>query len=634
MGQATFNVDAVTLTSTWTGSGTPSKVSSVRSVAVSGIPSGASNIQGVLTYHTTSPLTGVTTLTINGKAATRGSSANYHDIDVGGNGTVNIEFVFRAGGDSDGGTSRITFRGPSDGQPMVLTVTWDGGSGGSSGGTASSWSVPSSVSVGSALKVTLDGASDGLYRWDVTMGSATIPWQTISYGSSSSSYTIPTSFAQQIPNSSSGTATVRMQRLTGDGGIASEDSRSITIIVPDTTAAKPTAGTLKLTINNGYGGKCMQNLSTVTASLSGYSGKYGASIVSVSIRGGGYSGNTNSLTTGVIQTSGNVTFTATVTDSRGKTNTASASLTVQAYAPPQIESASYFRANSSYVADSEGEYLAGRINFSWSQLSGTQLTLMVYTKTTASSGFLDGPVIDNPVSGDTIRIGGNFSIDQSYTVRYVLTDGIAEAQWDGTAPTAYAFAVFDKNNRCMSFGEYPEDEADHFKIASDWKFYTHGQEIMELIRQVVNENQPDEPDVNPLENLYPIGSIYISTTSNTSPASIFGGSWEQITGKFLLASSSSYRAGSSGGSASVTLTENQIPSHAHVTPYPAESSWANRTHLDQWTTPMVSGTMTQITTNGGKNGYWADFGTLKTGGGQSHTNMPPYLSVYMWQRVG
>lgn len=633
MGQATFNVDAVTLTSTWTGSGTPSKVSSVRSVAVSGIPSGASNIQGVLTYHTTSPLTGVTTLTINGKTATRGSSANYIDIDVSGNGTVNIEFVFRAGGDSDGGTSRITFRGPSDGQPMVLNVTWDGGSGGSSGGTASSWSIPSSVSVGSALKVTLDGASDGLYRWDVTMGSATIPWQTISSGSSSSSYTIPTSFAQQIPNSSSGTATVRMQRLTGDGGVASEDSRSITVIVPDTTAAKPTAGTLKLTINNGYGGKCMQNLSTVTASLSGYSGKYGASIVSVSIRGGGYSGNTNSLTTGVIQTSGNVTFTATVTDSRGKTNTASASLTVQAYTPPQIESASYFRANSSYVADSEGEYLAGRINFSWSQLSGTQLTLMVYTKTTASSGFLDGPVIDNPVSGDTIRIGGNFSIDQSYTVRYVLTDGIAEAQWDGTAPTAYAFAVFDKNNRCMSFGEYPEDEADHFKIASDWKFYTHGQEIMDLIRTVSGASSGDQDaalKAKMLDIVYPVGSIYTST-QNVSPGSFLGGSWNPINGQFLLASNNTYKAGSTGGAATVTLTEAQLPSHHHLTPYVV--SWGSSSNLSAYESYWVDGTMGEASSSGYK-GKWHPFSTRKTGSGNAHDNMPPYLAVYMWKRVG
>ncbi len=72
-----------------------------------------------------------------------------------------------------------------------------------------------------------------------------------------------------------------------------------------------------------------------------------------------------------------------------------------------------------------------------------------------------------------------------------------------------------------------------------------------------------EERFNPL-NAYPVGSIYMSVNS-TSPATLFGGTWERIQDMFLLAAGSSYSAGSTGGSATVTLTAAQsgVPAHSH-----------------------------------------------------------------------
>ena len=61
-----------------------------------------------------------------------------------------------------------------------------------------------------------------------------------------------------------------------------------------------------------------------------------------------------------------------------------------------------------------------------------------------------------------------------------------------------------------------------------------------------------------LNLVYPVGSIYMSANA-TSPASFLGGSWERIQGRFLLAASSSYTAGSTGGEATHTLTEAELP---------------------------------------------------------------------------
>ena len=63
--------------------------------------------------------------------------------------------------------------------------------------------------------------------------------------------------------------------------------------------------------------------------------------------------------------------------------------------------------------------------------------------------------------------------------------------------------------------------------------------------------------------IYPVGSIYIST-SPTNPYNLFGiGTWEQIEDTFLLAAGNKHIAGETGGEETVTLTTEQMPSHSH-----------------------------------------------------------------------
>ena len=60
--------------------------------------------------------------------------------------------------------------------------------------------------------------------------------------------------------------------------------------------------------------------------------------------------------------------------------------------------------------------------------------------------------------------------------------------------------------------------------------------------------------------IYPIGSIYMSVNS-TNPSTLFGGTWEQITGKFLLACDTTYTAGSTGGNATMSHTHTMAHTH-------------------------------------------------------------------------
>lgn len=123
-----------------------------------------------------------------------------------------------------------------------------------------------------------------------------------------------------------------------------------------------------------------------------------------------------------------------------------------------------------------------------------------------------------------------------------------------------------------------------------------------------------------LDNVYPVGSIYMSVNS-TNPGTLFGGTWEQIQGKFLLGMSSSYPAGSQGGEASHTLTVSEMPNHTHsIVGYSASGNDYSGSDADlsfNYNNTMVG---------------WSGR-TASAGDSQAHNNMPPYLSVYIWKRT-
>lgn len=129
-----------------------------------------------------------------------------------------------------------------------------------------------------------------------------------------------------------------------------------------------------------------------------------------------------------------------------------------------------------------------------------------------------------------------------------------------------------------------------------------------------------------LDKIYPVGSIYISVDP-TSPATLFGGTWEQIKDTFLLSAGDTYTAGDTGGEATHILLESEMPKHNHNWRYVNSSSSSGNGGLSFSSTGVTA---------------WAYEGTVEDshyqyiefrGGNQSHNNMPPYLAVYVWKRV-
>lgn len=135
----------------------------------------------------------------------------------------------------------------------------------------------------------------------------------------------------------------------------------------------------------------------------------------------------------------------------------------------------------------------------------------------------------------------------------------------------------------------------------------------------------------PALQMYPVGSIYMSVNS-TSPASLFGGTWESIGGRFLLGADSTYTAGSTGGEATHTLTKSEMPRHGHGA-LRAAPEWGESMTLSPWTVYFTSDTITDSGSSGETAKFWIYDALKYTGDGLAHNNMPPYLVVYMWKRV-
>ena len=124
--------------------------------------------------------------------------------------------------------------------------------------------------------------------------------------------------------------------------------------------------------------------------------------------------------------------------------------------------------------------------------------------------------------------------------------------------------------------------------------------------------------------LYPVGSIYISLNSS-SPASIFGGSWEKITDRFLLAAGGKYAVLSTGGEETHKLTKDELPAHSHTMFLSGKTYDALES-----TAVLNNGTFTaSVSTYRVPNAQFND----EVGRNAAHNNMPPYLAVYMWKRV-
>ena len=154
------------------------------------------------------------------------------------------------------------------------------------------------------------------------------------------------------------------------------------------------------------------------------------------------------------------------------------------------------------------------------------------------------------------------------------------------------------------------------------------QKLAQETRDRKQENQTINNSINEYwKTIYPVGSIYISTSSTFNPQTAWGGVWTSIAeGRCLIGANDEYPLGSTGGEKTHTLIENELPlieGHAFgvATYNSAKSGHFNLTKKNPCNLNAGSGTN--------------DLSDMYFGFGNNlpHNNMQPYLAVYMWKRT-
>ena len=379
-------------------------------------------------------------------------------------------------------------------------------------------------------------------------------------------------------------------------------------------------------------GLCVQGLSrlryTITAQAQGE-----AVIDSYSFSFAGQSLSGMTGTTAVIGVSGDLTPTAAVVDSNAMRTTVSGEpVQVYAYNAPRIRSSFAWRCDEQGQETDEGAYLRVLCTAEYSELDG-QNALTVRVRYRPVGGQYGGYV--SLQNGVTATIGGGLDSHTAYEVELSAVDTVGmERTICYTSSTAAVALHLRAGGNGAAFGKYAESDA--LECAWDASFSGDVTVAGEVAAQTLKVGNKALVDL-----IYPVGSVYISTAA-TDPAVLFGGGWQAIEDRFLLAAGNEFTALSTGGESSHTLTVEELPSHRHT--ITVEGDGQHSHYVENYATVASSGSGVLESWGSGSgnsrsiytdaDGYHSHTASASlTGGGTAFDLLPPYLAVYMWKRI-
>ena len=494
-----------------------------------------------------------------------------------------------------------------------------------------------SLDCGSAIKISGTSASSSFsHKVYVTWNGTETQIGTIASGTTtpSFSYTVPTDWEKNMPNTTSAIATFILETLNGSTVIG---RKSISATVKVRSGVLPTISTVSTSDTNttcSAMGIFVQSRSCIKFTI-GTSGNQGSTISSISTKFDGltYSGST--FTTQAIQSSGSLSYTITVTDSRGRTATKSGSVTVVAYNPPSLTNVSAKRANSSYAVDEiNGTYALLHFSVGFTSLNSKNATsfYIQYRTSGASTWTKINSWSNNYALTQDYKADNIFtSTSTTYEIAFGVKDSfMSDYSWQiVTVTPTYTLINFGKDGKSLTFFGQDGNSANTLTINGNLVINSVKENTSSTKLLIANGSNVMYRDWSKMISaIYPVGSVYI-TYNNNNPGNFLGGTWERFgQGRTLIgegtgndgSTSMTFTANNTGGEYKHKLTVNEMPSHKHGIQIPVSTNWTGN-----------GGSAFQLNSQVNTN-YIYDY-IKDTGGDESHNNIPPYITVFFWRRT-
>lgn len=364
----------------------------------------------------------------------------------------------------------VTIRHDNDGKKSFgLSATFSG-SGGWSPGTLSISrnsftlsTIPrsSSVSVspgviGSSVIININRQSSSFkhtvrYSWAGKSGTIASNVDT------STSWTIPLDFANDIPNSSSGTGTVYVDTYSGSTKTGTQ-STTLTASVP--ANVKPTFSGVTLSDLNGAaqnlipnGNTFIQVISNIKVAFNGAVGSYGSSITGyyAEIIGKNQSTSSNGGSLGIMNYHGTIKIRASVSDSRGRWSDAKeVSVTVLEYFAPALSFSIARTGSTSSTLTATRNAKIAPLTVSGSQKNSMTLTFKVTRLGTTNFQADSGPATGSWTSISNLtnsqaNLAGNYLANQSWVVIGILEDKFTRTEFMVNVATESVVLSYDRS---------------------------------------------------------------------------------------------------------------------------------------------------------------------------------------------
>lgn len=318
-----------------------------------------------------------------------------------------------------------------------------------------------------------------------------------------------------LPNATSGSFTFKLTSKSGSTTIGTT-SKQATGTIP--SSVKPSISSVAISEGNtsvipSDWGVYVKNKSKLKFDISGVAGA-GSSISSVktTINGSTYTG--TNITTNLINTSGNLTATITITDKRNRTVSTTKTITIMDYEEPYFTTLNAFRCDVNGNASEKGTYLYVALKGGVSPLGGKNTVSYVieYKKTTEEAYQtytldITEPTIDNYV------ILENIESSSSYNVRAVITDYFASVSKNAPPiPSVFRTVHYKTGGRGIAFGKMAEYD-DVFEVAFKTKL-TGGLEPV-FLEAETDLNDVRTPNFYTGENISTFNYVNCPLTSGT-----------------------------------------------------------------------------------------------------------------------